>query len=51
MDAIDKQFGSGYASAHPELVAGFIQAAAIDQAGMYIRSLDEALDLWPGSLS
>ncbi|EPJ9586600.1 TPA: hypothetical protein MBE66_001433 [Klebsiella pneumoniae] len=38
-EVIDKQFGDGYASAHPELVAGFMQAAAIDQAGMYIRSL------------
>ncbi|WP_177247257.1 hypothetical protein [Citrobacter freundii] len=34
VEAIDKQFGDGYASAHPELVAGFMQAAAIDQAGM-----------------
>nr|DAQ82934.1 MAG TPA: hypothetical protein [Caudoviricetes sp.] len=50
VEAIDKQFGDGYASAHPELVAGFMQAAAIDQAGMYIRSLVETLDLWPGSL-
>ena len=51
VEAIDKQFGTGYASAHPELVAGFMQAAAIDQAGMYIRSLVETLDLWPGSLA
>ena len=50
-EVIDKQFGDGYASAHPELVAGFMQAAAIDQAGMYIRSLVETLDLWPGSLT
>lgn len=51
MEAIDKQFGAGYAREHPELVAGFMQAAAIDQAGMYIRSLVETLDLWPGSLA
>ncbi|SXF02820.1 hypothetical protein [Klebsiella variicola] len=51
VEAIDKHFGDGYASAHPELVAGFMQAAAIDQAGMYIRSLVETLDLWPGSLT
>lgn len=50
VEAIDKQFGAGYASAHPELVAGFMQAA-IDQAGMYIRSLVETLDLCPGSLT
>jgi hypothetical protein len=47
VEAIDKQFGDGYAREHPELVAGFMQAAAIDQAGMYIRSLVETLDLWP----
>ncbi|EMD1841778.1 TPA: hypothetical protein NHV37_001934 [Klebsiella michiganensis] len=51
VEAIDKQFGACYAREHPELVAGFMQAAAIDQAGMYIRSLVETLDLWPGSLS
>ncbi|MCJ1858729.1 hypothetical protein [Klebsiella quasipneumoniae] len=51
VEAIDKQFGTGYASAHPELVAGFMQAAAIDQGGMYIRLLVETLDLWPGSLT
>lgn len=51
VEAIDKQFGDGYAREHPELVAGFMQAAAIDQAGMYIRSLVETLDLWPGSLT
>ncbi|WP_424741327.1 hypothetical protein [Klebsiella quasipneumoniae] len=51
VEAIDKQFGTGYACAHPELVAGFMQAAAIDQAGMYIRLLVETLDLWPGSLT
>ena len=31
VEAIDKQFGSGYAREHSELVAGFMQAAAIDQ--------------------
>ncbi|HAT3921111.1 TPA: hypothetical protein I9Y23_004829, partial [Kluyvera ascorbata] len=41
---IDKQFGVGYASNNPELVAGFVQAAVIDQAWMYIRSLVETLD-------
>lgn len=51
VEAIDKQFGDGYAREHSELVAGFMQAAAIDQAGMYIRSLVETLDLWPGSLT
>ena len=51
VEEIDKQSGPGYASEHPKLVAGFMQAAAIDQAGMYIRSLVETLDLWPGLLS
>ncbi|HCI4278522.1 TPA: hypothetical protein NO555_001801 [Klebsiella variicola subsp. variicola] len=32
-EVIDKQFGDGYASAHLELVAGFMQAAAIDPGG------------------
>ncbi|MCH6141627.1 hypothetical protein [Klebsiella variicola] len=32
VEAIDKQSGDGYASAHPELVVGFMQAAAIVQA-------------------
>lgn len=41
---IDKQFGVGYASNTPELVAGFVQVAVIDQAWMYIRSLVETLD-------
>ena len=43
LEEIDKQFGVGYASNNPELVAGFVQAAAIDQAWMYIRSLVETL--------
>lgn len=34
VEAIDKQFGDGYAREHPELVADFMQAAAIDQAEM-----------------
>lgn len=51
VEEIDKQFGVGYASNNPELVAGLLLAAAIDQAGMYIRSLVETLDLWPGSLA
>ncbi|WP_404655796.1 hypothetical protein [Raoultella ornithinolytica] len=41
VEEIDKEFGDGYASKHPELVSGFIQAAALDQAGMYLRELAE----------
>lgn len=31
VEEIDKQFGVGYASNNPELVAGFMQAAAINR--------------------
>lgn len=47
VEAIDNQFGMGHVREPSELVAGFMQAAAIDQAGMYIRSLVETLGLWP----
>lgn len=40
---IDMIFGKGYAAEHPELVSGFLQAAALDQAGMYLRSIAEEL--------
>ncbi|KGK24271.1 hypothetical protein [Pseudomonas plecoglossicida] len=30
VDAIDRQFGEGYAKKHPELVGAFIQTAAAD---------------------
>ena len=43
-EAIDSVFGDGYAAKHPELVSGFIQAAALDQAGMYLRAIAESLD-------
>lgn len=29
--SVDEQFGDGYAAAHPELVAAFIQAAASER--------------------
>lgn len=41
VEEIDIIFGQGYAAKHPELVSGFIQAAALDQAGMYLRSIAE----------
>lgn len=43
-NAIDDIFGEGYAAGHPELVSGFIQAAALDQAGMYLRAIAESLE-------
>lgn len=43
-EAIDSVFGDGYAAKHPELVSGFIQAAALDQAGMYLRAIAEAIE-------
>lgn len=35
VDTIDKQFGKGYAKAHPELVGAFMQTSATEAAGMY----------------
>ncbi len=44
VDAIDKQFGTGYAKAHPELVAAFMQTAAADfSAGLSSKTLGHAL--------
>ncbi|WP_337049365.1 hypothetical protein [Serratia fonticola] len=48
---IDGLFGNGHASKHPELVVGFMQAAAIDQASMYLRSIAEALERIGNSLT
>jgi hypothetical protein len=36
IDGIDGAFGKGYAREHPELVAGYIQAAATVHAGEWI---------------
>jgi len=44
VEEIDNMFGNGYAAKHPELVSGFIQSAALDQAGMYLRSIAESLE-------
>lgn len=35
---IDRIFGKGYAKAHPELTAAFMQTSAIDLAAMMISS-------------
>lgn len=39
VEEIDKLFGKGYAKQHPELVAAFMQSAAIDEAAMHLRGL------------
>ena len=44
VERIDKMFGEGYARKHPELVAAFMQAAAIDAAGTMISKAIEAID-------
>lgn len=36
---IDELFGKGYAKQHPELVAAFMQSAAIDEAAMHLRGI------------
>ena len=42
---IDRMLGDGYAKAHPELLAAFMQTAAVDFAGAtYIGSKQEARD-------
>lgn len=42
---IDEQFGPDYAKSHPELVAAFINAAALDQQFIGIHGLTAALEL------
>lgn len=39
IETIDRTFGEGYAKDNPELVAGFMKAAATDQHAMYIDKL------------
>jgi hypothetical protein len=42
---IDDEFGDGFAKGHPELIAGFMQAAAHDfHAGITTRALQEIAD-------
>ncbi len=44
---IDNQFGDGFAAAHPELIVGFMQAAAIDfhatSVGIAAQKIAEAI--------
>lgn len=42
--AIDKKFGEGYARAHPELIAAYMQTAALDfMATFGLQGIQQAL--------
>jgi len=41
---IDKQFGDGYAEKHPELLVGYMTAAAGDEIAIYVHRLGEAVE-------
>ena len=43
VEAIDNQFGEGFAKANPALVGSFIQGAGLDQIAMYVKSLTDSL--------
>ena len=55
VEAIDRAFGKGYAVAHPELVAAFMQTCALDYATGHIsgvlQDLGETLSESISSLS
>ena len=40
---IDDMFGDGYAERNPELVAGYMTAAGLDEIGMCLLNLSEAI--------
>jgi hypothetical protein len=45
MQCIDRRLGKGYAKAHPELIAAFIQTAAIDMGTAVIaRAIERVAD-------
>jgi hypothetical protein len=45
MQRIDRRLGKGYAKAHPELIAAFIQTAANDMGTAVIaRAIDRVAD-------
>lgn len=41
---IDKRFGAGFAKAHPELLASFVNAAALDQHFIGVQDLSANVD-------
>jgi len=41
---VDRQFGAGYAKAHPELVGAFMEAAARIYSANRIKNVGAALD-------
>lgn len=40
---IDERFGEGFAKKHPELIAGFMQTAGIDEVAMHLRGVVKSL--------
>ncbi|MGF2653769.1 hypothetical protein ACQUWL_14655 [Serratia marcescens] len=50
VEEIDRQFGKGYAKNHPELVAGFMQTAGIDEVAMHLRGIVKSLQRLEGEL-
>lgn len=52
IDAIDKEFGAGYAKGNPELVAAFMRTAAMDfHTSVYCRTLQNQLSQIERTLS
>ena len=46
IDHIDDRLGAGYAKAHPELVAAFMQTSALDQmSGIIARAIQDLGDV------
>ena len=41
VEAIDANFGDGYAEKHPKLLSGFMRAAGADEIAMSLRSIVE----------
>ena len=45
IDCVDARLGKGYTRAHPELIAAFMQTAAIDfAAGVLARAIEAVAD-------
>jgi len=44
VESIDAKFGEGYAKDNPALVAGMLNACAIDSAAAYIGCISNSLD-------
>ena len=45
IDCVDARLGKGYAQAHPELIAAFMQTSALDfTAGVVARAIEAVAD-------